>query len=100
LIGPPGAGKTILAKRIPTILPPMSLEEALETTRIHSVAGVLEDSRGLASARAPTARRITPSAMQDLSAVERFRDLEKFRSAITASYFSTSCRNFSATSWK
>ncbi len=42
-IGPPGAGKTMLAKRIPTILPPMSLEEAIETTRIHSVAGVLED---------------------------------------------------------
>jgi magnesium chelatase family protein len=46
-IGPPGAGKTMLAKRIPTILPPMSLNEAVETTRIHSVAGALEDSRGL-----------------------------------------------------
>jgi magnesium chelatase family protein len=46
-IGPPGAGKNMLAKRIPTILPPMSLEEAIETTRIHSVASVLEDSRGL-----------------------------------------------------
>ena len=39
LIGPPGAGKTMLAKRLPTILPPMTLHEALETTRIHSVAG-------------------------------------------------------------
>jgi magnesium chelatase family protein len=50
-IGPPGAGKTMLAKRIPTILPPMSLEEAIETTRIHSVAGVLEDSRALVGTR-------------------------------------------------
>jgi magnesium chelatase family protein len=50
-IGPPGAGKTMLAKRIPTILPPMSLEEAIETTRIHSVAGVLEDRRGLVGTR-------------------------------------------------
>ncbi|HEX9510847.1 MAG TPA: YifB family Mg chelatase-like AAA ATPase [Puia sp.] len=41
LIGPPGAGKTMLAKRLPGILPPLSLEEALETTRIHSVAGKL-----------------------------------------------------------
>jgi len=50
-IGPPGAGKTMLAKRIPTIPPPMSLEESIETTRIHSVAGVLEDSRGLVGTR-------------------------------------------------
>ena len=42
LIGPPGAGKTMLAKRLPTILPPLSLHEALETTKIHSVAGRLK----------------------------------------------------------
>ena len=43
LIGPPGAGKTMLAKRLPTILPPLSLHEALETTKIHSVAGKLPE---------------------------------------------------------
>ncbi|MEO6058180.1 MAG: YifB family Mg chelatase-like AAA ATPase [Gemmatimonadales bacterium] len=51
LIGPPGAGKTMLARRLPTILPSMTLEEALETTRIHSVAGVLERGRSLCASR-------------------------------------------------
>jgi len=44
LIGPPGAGKTMLAKRLPSILPPMTLREALETTKIHSVAGKLKNA--------------------------------------------------------
>jgi magnesium chelatase family protein len=44
LIGPPGAGKTMLAKRLPSILPPMTLQEALETTKIHSVVGKAKDS--------------------------------------------------------
>lgn len=51
LIGPPGAGKTMLAKRLPTILPPLSLEEALETTRIHSVAGKLKGDTGIINFR-------------------------------------------------
>ncbi|MCB0667790.1 MAG: YifB family Mg chelatase-like AAA ATPase [Saprospiraceae bacterium] len=51
LIGPPGAGKTMLARRLPTILPPMDLREALETTKIHSVAGLLPADTGLLTVR-------------------------------------------------
>lgn len=51
LIGPPGAGKTMLAKRMPTILPPLSLNEALETTKIYSVSGKLPDHATLISKR-------------------------------------------------
>lgn len=51
LIGPPGAGKTMLAKRLPTILPPLTLEEALETTKIHSVAGKLPEHSTIISRR-------------------------------------------------
>ena len=51
LIGPPGAGKTMLAKRLPSILPPMTLREALETTKIHSVAGRVKEHTGLMAQR-------------------------------------------------
>jgi magnesium chelatase family protein len=51
MIGPPGSGKTMLAKRLPTILPPLSLEESLDTTRIHSVAGELKPRVALLATR-------------------------------------------------
>lgn len=51
LIGPPGSGKTMLAKRIPTVLPPFTLKEALETTKIHSVAGKIDQDTSLMTQR-------------------------------------------------
>ncbi len=51
MLGPPGSGKTMLARRIPTILPELTLEESLETTKIHSVAGFISSKRGIVSER-------------------------------------------------
>lgn len=51
LVGPPGSGKTMLARRLPTVLPPLSTDEALETTKIHSVGGTLQSRAGLVATR-------------------------------------------------
>ena len=78
MIGPPGAGKTMLAKRMPGILPPLSLQEALETTKIHSVSGKLSANDTLMTSRP---FRSPHHTISDVALVEegRIHNLEKYR---------------------
>src|SRR5450755_2023345 len=78
LIGPPGTGKSMLAKRLATILPPLSLNEALETTKIHSIVGLLKPGQALVTQR-PFRAPITRRAMPDFWAATSIRRPAKSR---------------------
>jgi magnesium chelatase family protein len=99
MIGPPGSGKTMLAKRLPSILAPLSFEEALETTKIHSVAGVLDADAGLVAQRPFRSPHHTISDA-GLIGGGSCRVPEKSRSRTMACCFWMSCRSFHATSSK
>jgi magnesium chelatase family protein len=73
MMGPPGAGKTMLSRRLPTILPPMRLEEAMEVTAVHSIAGLLGRDRGLVRERPFRAPHHTISGVALLGGGEPLR---------------------------
>ena len=95
MIGPPGAGKSMLAARLPAILPPLAPAESLEVSMIHSVAGLL---RGWRADRSAPFRAPHHSASHGGAGRRRpcMSSPGKFRLAIMGSCFSTNCRNSSA----
>src|SRR5262245_25232973 len=99
VVGPPGAGKTMMARRVPGILPPLTFDEAVDVTTVHSVAGLLPAGAGLVSRR-PFRARITRSRMPRWSAAARVRAPAKSASRITACCSSTRCRNSAVTCWR
>ncbi len=99
MIGPPGSGKTMLAKRLPSILAPLRLEEALETTKIHSVAGVLDADAGLVTQRPFRSPHHSISDAGSLGA-EVFHVRAKYRWRTMACCFWMSFLNFPGTCWK